>query len=221
MRKALILLVAALLLSVGAQIAAADTISVLVTGTISSPSVAPEDPNFQAAQPGDPWALALTYNQGDYTGTGPFTFTAASVSFSLDSNTMNFTAPTDTMTMSNPGPDGAGTTFFQVCITGDCANTGYLNLYFSGNVLNPDDTAGLSALTADNSASPSPFELLYNFPTTGDQTDLQGSIASISAFVLPPVNGNPVPEPASFWLLAGGLGLAALVETRRRARSQS
>lgn len=210
-------ILATLVFALGVSPAAADTITFTAHGTVNSASVAPEDAvltnsNFNA-NASDPWSLVLTYAEGGFANA------ALALSFDDTANgganyAFNFTAPADSMTFTSPGPDGTGSTFFQLCSAGDCTN--FLNLYFQGSISGPDDATGLNALSQDAGASPEPFEFQINFPSTGDQTDLLGSIASVSATSsgsLPP----SVPEPASVWLLAGGLILLCFRRRRRAA----
>lgn len=193
------------LLAMGASWASASTITLNVGGTLFSTSVDAADTVFANATTGDAFSLVLTYDPSNFATTASLEFqdTTQSESASLANSD-------GTYTLSSPGAYGAGTTSFNF----SDSSSDFINLYFNGAISGPGDVAGLNALTGYSSASPSEFEWLFNF-SDGGQTDLQGSITSVSASETSPP--PTVPEPATFALLAPGLLLLALFERRRRA----
>lgn len=214
MRKIVSLATVAFALVATGVMASASTITFTVTGTLSSTTVDPADNTFTNAAIGDTYSLVLTYDPAAFASTASLVLTDTTAG---ESTTLN--AMANYIAFSNPGPSGPGTTFLQGCANSSACNDpngGFINLYFMGDA-GPGNVAGLNALVEDSGASPSPFEYLLNFSSDSGQTDLQGSIDSVTA-VDPAADPAPVPEPASLVLFGSGLlGLGLLLERRRPA----
>lgn len=212
MRKTVSLVTVALTLALGSALAAASTITFTVTGTLSSTTVDSTDTTFTNANVGDNYSLVLSYDPAAFASTATLVLSDVTASESTALNAMaNYIA------FSNPGP---GTTFLQACASNsacsDSTSGGFINLFFLGNS-GPGNVASLGALVEDSGASPSPFEYLLNFSSDGGQTDLQGSIDSVTAVENSP---TPVPEPGTLALFGSGLlGLGLLLQRRREAGS--
>ncbi|MGH9519205.1 MAG: PEP-CTERM sorting domain-containing protein [Terriglobales bacterium] len=215
MRTIVSLATVALTLALGSAMAAASTITFTVTGTLSSTTVETTDITFTNANVGDSYSLVLSYDPAAFASTASLVLSDGTAN---ESTTLN--AMANYIAFSNPGPDGAGTTFLQACASStacsDSTSGGYINLFFLGDS-GPGNLASLGALVQDDGASPSPFEYLLNFSADGGQTDLQGSIDSVTATENDP---STVPEPGTLALFGSGLlGLGLLLQRRREAGS--
>jgi len=224
MRTLLVGLAAGLLLSFSAHNAAAASITLTVGGTLFSDATAisPSDPvitDASAVNTGDPFSFLLTFTPGAFSQPfgGAYVFGDAAATVGLGGVSFDYDAAAGSFIgLFSPGAFGDGTTSLQVCSDAFCQND-FLNLYFTGSVSGPDSlVAEASSLAGDTAASPMAFELLRNFDD-GSQTDLMGTIDSVSAATT--TETNPVPEPSTIWLLASGAAQIGLFVRRRRAAS--
>lgn len=211
-------ILAALAFLIFIRTASADTIHFSVSGTLISDMTAvdvPTDPVITAANPinvGDAWSLTLTYATGGFAG--------ATLQLSFDGYSFSYDAGAgDTIALFSNTASLPGLTLLEACTSAGCGDN-FLNLYFTGVVTSPD-TLGADAggLAGDNAASPTPFEFLRNFASDGGQTDLQGSIGSITGSG--GGGGTTVPEPGAVWLWLGALGTFILATVWRRLKTEN